>query len=85
MRGDLLKVEGMHEKEEIDRTHQPARLDAIWPILALALLFVWFYGRFAPHLYFVMDDYIETRYNLSKPLWTVIVDSFLRSGGRLAR
>ena len=42
----------------------------------LFFIFLWFYGRFAPQLYFVMDDYIETRYNLSKPLWTVIVDSF---------
>lgn len=65
----------MHAKEQ-PAEEQPVRLGAIWPILALALLFFWFYGRFASHLYFVMDDYIETRYNLSKPLWTVIVDSF---------
>lgn len=46
------------------------------PVIGLFFCFLWFYGRFAPQLYFVMDDYIETRYNLSKPLWTVIVESF---------
>ncbi|MCE7983941.1 MAG: hypothetical protein DYG89_22430 [Caldilinea sp. CFX5] len=66
----------MTEQKSADRQWLWARLAPVWPLLILFLLFLWFYGRFAPQLYFVMDDYIETRYNLSKPLWTVIVDSF---------
>lgn len=69
-----MKIEPMPEQAAARR--RPSSLRAHWPILTLLLLFFWFYGRFAPQLYFVMDDYIETRYNLSKPLGAVIVDSF---------
>jgi len=45
-------------------------------VVGLFILFFWFYGRFAPQLYFIMDDYIETRYNLTKPLSAMLLDSF---------
>ena len=45
-------------------------------VMGLFVLFFWFYGRFAPQLYFVMDDYIETRYNLTKSLSAMLWDSF---------
>lgn len=48
--------------------------------LGLFLLFLWFYGRLAPQLYFVMDDYIETPVNLAKPLPAILADIF---AGRL--
>lgn len=50
------------------------------PTLGLFLLFLWFYGRLAPQLYFVMDDYIETPANLTRPLPAMLADIF---AGRL--
>ncbi len=76
MKNRFLTVARIAEQRAADRQRLWARLAPLWPLLTLFLLFLWFYGRFTPQLYFVMDDYIETRYNLSKPLWTVIVDSF---------
>lgn len=76
MKNRFLTVARITEQRAADRQRLWARLAPLWPLLTLFLLFLWFYGRFTPQLYFVMDDYIETRYNLSKPLWMVIVDSF---------
>lgn len=50
------------------------------PVLSLFVLFLWLYGRLAPQLYFVMDDYIETPVNLAKPLPAILADIF---AGRL--
>lgn len=50
------------------------------PVLSLFVIFLWLYGRFAPQLYFVMDDYIETPVNLAKPLPAILADIF---AGRL--
>lgn len=52
----------------------------LFPTVGLFLLFLWFYGRLAPQLYFVMDDYIETPINLAKPLSAILADIF---AGRL--
>lgn len=50
------------------------------PVFGLFLIFLWIYGRLAPQLYFVMDDYIETPVNLAKPLPAILADIF---AGRL--
>ena len=50
------------------------------PVLGLFVIFCWLYGRLAPQLYFVMDDYIETPVNLAKPLPAILADIF---AGRL--